>query len=1206
MASYDISRVAFDPRKHYTSVRMQQGRVALDEDLNEGERIENEERRRSRIDIIGPYGSPDMGFYIENVRNTDGFIDFDIHPGTLHVGGMRLEMEAVSTGTPPDFETFRLQKDWLQQVHDQHPVPVLPAGSERYDLVYLQAWTQAVSAVEDEELIEVALGGPDTSTRIRSMRRVLLAENIELSDCKKAWKKLIDDWKINNGGTLNEEHERIPDTRLTVSYTEEGISDDLCSPSIAGGYLGAENQAIRVQLTDSDHFTWGFDNASPLYRVLATAEDDTVTFLTEPRDQHHWPLAGQIVEILPWSAVLPNGEKIAEQRGHLSKIASSYDPDTNELTLATPLPADFGTEWTHRSDSDELRNQEPAEYFYLRVWNRGSDQTSEPEIPFTAGTPVALGHTGLEITISGDDRLADDFWVIGARPETPNQVMPWGLEEGLAPHGYRRFYAPLALIRWTGTGSSSEGEVISDCRKTFRPLTDLESCCTYHVGDGIKSKGDFNSIEEAVQNLPAEGGKICVLPGEHIANVSITGRKQIRISGCGERTIIRPHPDRIHEPIFYIDGSQKIRLDHMSLVAIDGTAIKLRDTGSTTSSSNDITIDHNRILAFVNAIHLHVNPETGGNNDFNISNNKIGMLDKEEGDVAIFTLADGVLIERNRIVVVPPPDPEDPNDPRDAEDPGGDLFDPCADPGEFYAEKYPLFLFLNVTFRYVNSIIVAPGRYMYKTKGGIQIGGSSEGVRISGNKIIGGHGNGITLGHLPVIDIDIDIESDPNLTHGYRDGTSTINHMYTEEYRRVVSERFFNILYDIVIEENHIELMGLSGIGVVSYFNLQVTGLIVSVEDLTVYRNRIMYCARQIPDDIPVEMLDQAGFGGVTLADCTDGIIQENRIENNGISQVDPICGIFIYNGERVDITNNRIVDNGPRVTLSNDQIRMGQRGGIVIRNTFKFFKNFSLDNLNPVMFDNTFAVKIHNNVVVQPLGHALLIYAFGPVSVVGNQMTSRGIHQQNPFNLLAGTVFILNIGFSKDLIAKKVLPNYRYLANNSNLKTNRSDVADTLFQLFQYLPGGQVMFANNQVTLDLRSPEMSIAISSQAIVSLDDVAYNNNQAECTGFISVRQQTLDIVLTDVFLAAYSVRSNDNRFQEGFTLALYSLISLGFMNTALGNQSSYCLLVYGSLSPPPAIFNSSNMVLDSTRCRNDYSQLGQAMVFPGNQYYQASD
>ena len=75
-----------------------------------------------------------------------------------------------------------------------------------------------------------------------------------------------------------------------------------------GGYLGAENQMIRVMVTSIDNKTreptivWGFDDASFLYRVqTATPNSGSTTLLTlasAPVDSYHYPAAGQAVELL--------------------------------------------------------------------------------------------------------------------------------------------------------------------------------------------------------------------------------------------------------------------------------------------------------------------------------------------------------------------------------------------------------------------------------------------------------------------------------------------------------------------------------------------------------------------------------------------------------------------------------------------------------------------------------------------------------------------------------------------------------------------------------------------------------------------------------------------------------------------------------------------------------------------------------------------
>lgn len=1150
MGTFDISRINFDETKHYSSVRMQQGRVLTDDDWNENARIENEIQRESNTDIIGPFGSPDDGFKIDNLRLDAGLINFDILPGALYLGGLRLQLEAL--------ETYRLQKDWLQQ-------PALVNGTpdfndnERYDLVYLESWQQPVSAVEDSSLFEVALGGPDTTTRLRNMRRVHLATGIGFCSCADAWNKLKTDWQTAHSGSINEEFELITDTLLKVSFSNTGLPEDLCTPSAAGGYLGAENQAIRVQLVDDNHFTWGFDNASPLYRVAVSANGKTVQMLTEPKDQYHWPLSNQVVEILPWSAVLSNGEKVARQMGHLTKVESSYDPDTGEFTLQDAVAPAFGIDWKSRADKDDLDNQTPPEYFYLRVWNRGDDLGSDSNIAFTTGVPVVLGHTGLQVTITGNDRVAADYWLIAARPETPNRVVPWDLEQGIPPHGVRRFFAPLAVIKWTHETVADRivsGKIIHDCRKKFHPLTEQECCCTFTVGDGKRSKGDFNSIQEAVNNLPADGGKICVLPGEHIANVVIFQKRQIRITGCGEHSIVRPGPDMLATPVFLIQNSQKIQVDQLTIAAFDGVGIEVTDSNKSTIFSDQVTIKENSILAGIHAIYVHVQEDKGGDNNINISYNKIGMIDKAIGRAAIFSIADAVLIERNRIVVIAARDGNDPDDPTDPNDPGdGDPFDPCFDRSTTYQSGFSIRF---QVFRFIRYILLyrPTGRSekKYLAQGGIQIGGTSEKVSIRENEIIGGKGNGITLGHVHIND------------NQYLFRVNNIAYSYSP-------------IYGINIEENLVLQMGLSGISA-----LLSTGRAESyvvVKDITIYRNKIQLCARQLPEITGEQPNKNWAFGGVVLSDCSNGSIRENLVEDNGLIPGAPVCGIFVLHGEKMDISANSIINNGLPVVNETVNTQPGNRGGIVVKSAFKtgnLSKSFSTTIPS---FDGVPAVIVHDNVVVQPHGFALYLVAFGSVSVVSNQFTSLGTDKTNRVSIFASAVYILNLGISKDLLLL-AFKNMGKTTPVDNKKASTDPSAQNALIALQYLPNGKVMFSSNQTTLDMRSPLRNLCLSSQFIASLDDVAFNTNQSECASLLAVAGNaiTFDFVLINTVLFGVTVRSNDNRLSDGITLTLYSLASFGFMNTATGNQSTHCLLPIGLMKAV-----NSNLVFDNTFCRD---------------------
>lgn len=510
----DLSRAAFDVRvpKHWSSVRAQQGRLISDDDWNEADAVDKEDMRRTRAQIIGPTGSPDAGFRVDVPHVVADRIDFAISAGTMYVGGLRVTLEQA--------EGYSLQRDWLQQLPADRPT--FSDRPDRVDAVYLEVWQQPVTAVEDAELTEVALGGPDTSVRMRTMRRVRVLPDVGTERCAAAW--ALVQAKL---GTLSEDNELASGATLRVGYVPNaGPGANLCSPSAQDGYLGAENQAIRVEIgSGGNKLLWGYDNASPLYRVRVTTEAGVqiVRFLQPPEDEAHWPLAQQSVELLPWSAVLPNGQKVAETTGgFLAKVAASYDPNTQAITTTPAVPAGFGSAWQSRLDAEAISSVQDS-YYYLRVWNRGADTASANEIPFTVGTPLELTGTGLTVTLQGTPFRPGDFWIIAARPESPDQVVPWGLEFGLSAEGPRRFYAPLALIRWRRDG----GHTTFDCRPTYVPLTRQRGCCvTLHPNTNWQHTLDSVAGDDDVC--------VCFAPGDFETTRTIEFRnRNVRVHGDG-------------------------------------------------------------------------------------------------------------------------------------------------------------------------------------------------------------------------------------------------------------------------------------------------------------------------------------------------------------------------------------------------------------------------------------------------------------------------------------------------------------------------------------------------------------------------------------------------------------------------------------------------------------------------------------------------
>jgi hypothetical protein len=141
----DFTRDTFDPKMHRLRVLQQQGRVELDSDFNEQVSILLYYMQGSIEDLIGPYGGPEHRCGFE-VTLADAGNDFRLGDGVYYVNGMLCQNESeVLYTAQPDFEPSELE-------HGTY-------------LVYLETWERHVTAIEDESIREVALGGADTSTR---------------------------------------------------------------------------------------------------------------------------------------------------------------------------------------------------------------------------------------------------------------------------------------------------------------------------------------------------------------------------------------------------------------------------------------------------------------------------------------------------------------------------------------------------------------------------------------------------------------------------------------------------------------------------------------------------------------------------------------------------------------------------------------------------------------------------------------------------------------------------------------------------------------------------------------------------------------------------------------------------------------------------------------------------------------------------------
>jgi parallel beta helix pectate lyase-like protein len=392
---------------------------------------------------------------------------------------------------------------------------------------------------------------------------------------------------------------------------------------------------------------------------------------------------------------------------------------------------------------------------------------------------------------------------------------------------------------------------------------------------------------------------------------------------------------------------------------------------------------------------------------------------------------------------------------------------------------------------------------------------------------------------------------------------------------------------------NQIRNMGASGITTAHFFDLvEGEGDFITVHGLEIEGNRIEDCLRVVQQPVPEQMVEDTAVGGIALANAEDVVIRDNTIERNGALVRMPTCGIFLLHSVGLEIHRNRIRHNG-MPPQEETKTLPGRRGGIVIGFAEVPTREVRLGGgAKPRRRqDGTPAISIQDNVVIAPEGRAIEAVSLGAVTVQDNQLTSIGSEFRNRstrsplgFDVAEGSslgvftsafggavVLIFNLGVSNEI--------YGQLFGFSGL-----NIADTQPQPVDpledrgVLVGGNIQFVDNQVVLDALDGVTTIVLSAITLLTLDDVALSDNQSDC-------DLVLDIALMNALVLAFSTRTTSNRFKEGLFNALFSAITIAYLNTTTDNQGTHCFVRAGNPVPLPGQNTALVQVFNRDACAN---------------------
>lgn len=506
--SGDYSRFTFKPRKRFSGVLMQQGRVQLDADWNEEVGILKRRWEIQATDTFGPAAVP-------RKTTPDGFKILTVNP--FKVGAGRLYVDGLLA------ERFA-DDPWYSNLKLSPEPPPLTATDKA--IIYLDVWEREVTYIEDADLLETALGGPDTATRTQVVWQI----------------------KVRKDPSPACDSPLPPPSagRLSTRAVAPPASPDPCVLPPTGNYRGLENRFYRVEIHDGGPlgtatFKWSQENASIVSRV--TKFDGKKIGVTRiGRDK---VLRFQADD---WVEVTDDVLELAGQPGKMAKVVA-----TDEANLILELDRDV---------SAGFDPSKPERHTRVRRWDQKDNVDANGLLKTnTTGTWTVLPD-GVEVLITADPANGDlrtgDAWSFAAR------AIDGSLETLVKepPQVIHHHYAHLAT--W-------DGSVIHDCRRLW-PDEGGCCCCTVEVGDGVLSHGDFDDIEDAYAAAvkQARGGvvRICILPGIHRPRRTVVIKHpNVTISGCGQDSRVEA-PGR--QSIFEIvNRGPSARLENLYLTSED-------------------------------------------------------------------------------------------------------------------------------------------------------------------------------------------------------------------------------------------------------------------------------------------------------------------------------------------------------------------------------------------------------------------------------------------------------------------------------------------------------------------------------------------------------------------------------------------------------------------------------------------------------------
>jgi hypothetical protein len=564
---------------------MQQGRVILDADWNEQADIQKHILETEVVDVVGPSGAPiDIaGFGVEVAQYGQDLI---ISPGRMYVDGILCELdenkqyfEIVTFPSEKqailpslNIDDMGLEKDqWIEisvkgdlqpqvlkvvqineaesiltfnekvndnlrakaassgvyiklysKIDDQLDIDVWASGTY---LAYLDVWERHITSVEEEDIREKALDGPDTSTRVKTEWRVkLMSCELEKKSCRQASLKLLENLTDQKNSRL----------AIRLKPSQGDLTEDPCAALSGTAYRGLENQLYRVEIHEPGvvgmaTFKWSRNNGAIAFAIvnfISETETDPKIYNKIRLQQLGWDQELRIQKG-DWVEVSGDETELLGKPGTLARVEDIDEADMIlTITANVAKHVDESNPKVRRWDIDEGDLKDPQPFNGI-LTKSSSEENCWTEL-----------EDGIEVCFKdGDNYQTGDYWMIAAR-NTGELEWPHGENDFVPKFGIKHHNCLLAILNRNQDGKWNKEK---DCRKLFPPLTDMIflSCAG---GDGQEAMPGYKlpapfRVRVSRGEHPVEGAEIAfeIVEGQAVIDPPgsvLTGKDGIAQCTC--------------------------------------------------------------------------------------------------------------------------------------------------------------------------------------------------------------------------------------------------------------------------------------------------------------------------------------------------------------------------------------------------------------------------------------------------------------------------------------------------------------------------------------------------------------------------------------------------------------------------------------------------------------------------------------------------